>query len=429
MSATKQRVLDLAREHLMPHRVDVWRKQGTPLVIGRREGYRVWDLDGHELIDLHLNGGTYNLGHRHPALVETLRRALDEVDVGNHHFPNPAAVELARRLAELTPGDLRYTVFATSGGEAIDVAIKAARHATGRRVVVGVEAGYHGRTGLSGAVGDARSATFFHSEQPGDFVTVPFDDAAALERALATREAAAFVLETVPATMGFPIPSSGYMRAVRELCTKYGAMYVADEVQTGLGRTGPLWGVEAFGVEPDVLVTGKGISGGLYPIAAAVLSARVGGFLRENGWAHVATFGGAELGCRVALAVLDLTLDPTTRTNAGAIAERYTTGLRAIAAEQPFLRDVRQLGLVMGLRTTHANGGVLLSRALYDEGVWAMYAGFDLSVIQWKPGLLMDAASCDLTLARLSAALKTAQRMGEERDAAITRRTGVQARG
>ena len=109
------------------------------------------------------------------------------------------------------------------------------------------------------------------------------------------------------------MPPPGYLPALKELCETYGALYIADEVQTGLGRTGRLWGVETFGVKPDILVTGKGLSGGIYPIAATVISDRAGGWLREYGWGHVSTFGGSELGCRVAETVLDITTRASTR--------------------------------------------------------------------------------------------------------------------
>src|SRR5690606_3204907 len=113
-----------------PHRVRTFRALGVELVIGRREGYRIEDLDGRELLDLHLNGGVFNLGHRHPELVATLREALETLDIGNHHFPSVERARLAERIAGLVPGDLRYSVFASGGGEAIDLALKTARHAT-----------------------------------------------------------------------------------------------------------------------------------------------------------------------------------------------------------------------------------------------------------------------------------------------------------
>jgi len=405
LSARKQRAIDLCREYLMPARVAAWENLGIPLVIGRREGYRIHDLDGHELIDVHLNGGTYNLGHRPPELVELLRESLGELDVGNHHFPSEARGELAEKLAALTPGDLHYSVLLPSGSEANDLALRVARRVTGRRKVVALEAAFHGRTGLAAAAGRDDVARYFLSDYPAEFVTVPFDDLAAMEAALALGDVAAVLMETMPATYGFPVPSEGYLPGVKALCERYGTLYVADEVQTGLGRTGYLWGVEAFGVEPDILVTGKGLSGGLYPISAIVMTRKVGAWLSDQGWAYVSTFGGAELGCRVALRVLEICSRPDVLAGARRLADRVASGLEDIRSRHNFLVGVRQKGLVIGLETAGDLGGMQLSRALYPRGVWAMFSGFAPSVLQFKVGLLLDDDSCDRLLERLDDAL------------------------
>jgi acetylornithine/succinyldiaminopimelate/putrescine aminotransferase len=405
----KAAVLEATRAHVAPHRVAVWDASGTQLVMGRREGYRMWDLSGRALLDFHLNGGTFNLGHRNPEVIAALVEALDEVDIGNHHFASPARAALGEELARLTPGDLQYSVFCSGGSEAIDVAIKTVRHATGRRRLVVLDAGYHGRTGLSGAAGDDAGARRFLSDQPADFAKVPFGDVDAVERALAAGDVAAVLLETVPATYGFPVPPPGYLPAVREAATAAGALYVADEVQAGLGRTGALWGVDSFGVEPDVLVTGKGLSGGIYPAAACVISARAAGWLHELGWGHVSTFGGSELGCRVALKVLELTTRAETTAHVQHLIARYRDGLQAIRREQPWLVEIRQSGLVIGLRVEHPDGAVFLQQELYELGLWAIASGFDQSVLQFKPGLLLTDAEVDESLELLAEGLRRAR--------------------
>jgi putrescine aminotransferase len=412
MSARKRDALVRAHEYLMPNRVETWLGAGVPLVIGKREGYRIWDIDGRELLDLHLNGGTYNLGHRHPDVLAALREGLERLDVGNHHFPSEARSVLAEKLARCTPGDLHYSVFVPSGSEANDLAIRVARHVTGRRKVVALGGAYHGSTGMSGAVGNDDSARYFCSDYPAEFTKVPFDDLDAMETALRGKDVAAVLMETIPATIGFPVPSDGYLPGVRALCDAYGALYIADEVQTGLGRTGCLWGVEAWNVQPDMLITGKGLSGGLYPVAAVVMTTEVGAWLTEKGWAYVSTFGGAELGCHVAARVLDLCAAPEALANATRISDYLGTGLAGLRATRRFLVDVRRKGLVMGLQTSKPMGGVQLSVALYRHGVWAMFAGFDLSVLQFKPGLLVDEAYCDELLRRLDAALRDVESEG-----------------
>lgn len=405
----KEYVLELTRRHVAPHRVDVWEAFGTQLVIGRREGYRVWDLDGQELIDLHLNGGTFNLGHRHPEVVEALVGAAATLDIGNHHFASPERAALAHQLADLTPGELNFVVFASGGGEAVDVAIKTARHATGRRRIITLAAGFHGRTGLSGAAGADAGAAYFLSDLPDEFTKVPFGDAGRVADVLARGDVAAVLIETVPATYGFPVPPDGYLAAVKQLCAEHGALYIADEIQTGLGRTGRLWGVERFDVEPDILVTGKGLGGGMYPMSATVISKDAAGWLHENGWGHVSTFGGAEIGCRVARQVLDITTRPGVRHHVEKLIEHFRTGLGELRQRQPYLIEVRQSGLVIGLRVDHPDGAVYLQQELFKRGVWAIASGFDQSVLQFKPGLLLDITLADTVLERLEAALDQAK--------------------
>jgi acetylornithine/succinyldiaminopimelate/putrescine aminotransferase len=408
MSEEKKRVLELAARYVCPGRVRTLAALGVELVIGRREGYRIWDLDGRELLDYHLNGGVYNLGHRNAELLGALRHALETLDIGNHHFPSAPRAELGALLARLTPGDLQYSVLASGGGEAIDVAIKTARHATRRRRIVSIENGYHGHTGLALAAGDRRhSEMFLSSGAPGEFVQVPFNDLGAMEAALSGADVAAVVIETIPATYGFPLPAEGYLPGVKALCVRHGALYVADEVQTGLGRTGRLWGVECFGVEPDILVTSKGLSGGLYPIATAVLSPRAAGWLEEGGWGHVSTFGGAELGCRVAAKVLEISSRPEVLANVRAVSEDLGRGLADIQRRHSdWFVEIRRQGVIFGLRFAHPEGAMLMSRALYEAGIWAMFAAYDTSVLQFKAGLLVDRDFCAETLERFEAGLR-----------------------
>ncbi len=402
----KQETLALSRQHVCPNRVDMFGALGVDLVIGRREGYRIWDVDGRELIDVHINGGTFNLGHCNPEIVAALTEYAPHLDIGNHHFPSEMRARLGAELSRTTGDDLPKVVLSASGSEAVDVAIKSARRATGNKKIVGIEGGYHGRTGLSGAAGDSSSAAFFHSDLPDEFVTVPFNDLAAMKAALRADDVAAVIVETIPATLGFPMPSEDYLQAIKTACERHGALYIADEVQTGLGRTGRTWAFQRFGVQPDIAVTGKGLSGGMYPISATLLSERAGAWLSEDGWAHVSTFGGSELGCAVALKVLEITERTSTVARVDALSAVFAKQLSRLAHSFSFLTEVRQCGLVIGLRFDDPMGGMRMSKALYDHGVWAMFAGFDRSVLQFKPGLLMSDEEADALLARLEATLE-----------------------
>jgi len=399
-SEKKRAIYTSVYEHLYPGRVDRFLAGGIDFVPAARSGYRYWDIDGKEFLDLHINGGTFNLGHRHPELVATLREASESWDIGNHHFPSEPKAKLAEALINSTPGDMKYVVFTSSGSEANDVAIKSARYVTGRRKVVAISDAYHGRTGLSGAAGDDSTAAYFHSDYPREFIKVPFNNLAAMEAALRGRDVALVMMETIPATSGFPIPAQGYHVGVKRLCEKYGTIFLADEVQTGLGRTGARWAIEVYGVEPDMLVTGKGLSGGMYPMSALVMTAKVGAWLETEGWGHVSTFGGSDLGCVVALKALEISLAPSTLANVKEQANFLLLGLEALRPRFPFFTEIRQQGLVMGLKFADSLHGKGMMRALYESGIWAISAGFDESVIQFKPGLLVDRAFCEEVLKR-----------------------------
>jgi acetylornithine/succinyldiaminopimelate/putrescine aminotransferase len=191
---------------------------------------------------VHLNGGTYNLGHRNPELIATLEQAMQHFDIGNHHFPALARTALAEALVETCSPNMRRVIYGSGGGEATDIAIKTARHTKQRRKIVSIIKAYHGHTGLAVGTGDDRFSKLFLADHPEEFVQVPFNDLNAMEEALKGRDVAAVIMETIPATYGFPLPEPGYLQAVKRLCEEYDALYIADEVQTGLMRTGEMWG-------------------------------------------------------------------------------------------------------------------------------------------------------------------------------------------
>jgi len=413
VNAEKSAVLRDSAEFWNPHKVEAWAANGVDLVIGRREGYHLHDMSGHRLIDMHLNGGTYNLGHRNPEIIAELREALDHFDVGNHHFPSIVRAALAKRLVQTAPANMRYAVFSSGGGEAIDIGLKCARYATKRKKIVSVIRAYHGHTGLALGTADERYAKQFLSEgDPREYVKVPFNDLAAMEAALAPGDAACVIMETIPATYGFPMPDEGYLPGVKALCQKYGSLYVADEVQTGLLRCGGghLWGISSYGVEPDIIVTSKGLGAGLYPIGAVIVNDAAGGWLREDGWGHISTYGGAELGCVVALKTLEITLRPDTVANVDLLAQRLRAGLERIRSEHTdFFTGIRQRGVIFGLEfASHPEGAKPVMRELYKKGVWAIYSQLDPRVLQYKAGLLLTPADCDELLERTAAGIRAA---------------------
>jgi acetylornithine/succinyldiaminopimelate/putrescine aminotransferase len=388
--ASKTEMLEKSKEFWNPDKTTFWSESGVPLVIDRREDYFIYDVTGKRLIDVHLNGGTYNLGHRNPEMVQAITVAMQHFDIGNHHFPSLARTALAEALIATAPKNLSKVVYASGGGEAIDIAIKTARHATQKRKILSIVKAYHGHTGLAVGTGDDRFSKLFLSDQPEDFPHVPFNDLQAMEDVLKGRDIAAVIMETIPATYGFPLPDPGYLEAVKRLCEKYDALYIADEVQTGLMRTGELWAITKHGIEPDILVTGKGISGGMYPIAAVLVSERAAGWLDEDGFGHISTFGGAELGCIAALKALEICNRAETRSMVHYISDFIGRGLRDIQATYPdWFVGIRQNGVVMGLEFAHPQGAKAVMKRLYENGVWAIFSTLDPRVLQYKPGILL----------------------------------------
>ena len=398
---SKSDVLQRSKEYWNPDKTQFWSDSGIDLVIDRREGYLLWDMDGARLIDVHLNGGTYNLGHRNPEVISAVKSAMDRFDVGNHHFPSLARTALAEALVTTAPASISKVVYASGGGEAIDIALKSARNATQKRKIVSIVKAYHGHTGLAVAAGDDRFSKLFLVDRPEEFPQVPFNDLAAMEQALMGRDVAAVILETIPATYGFPLPEPGYVEGVKALCEKYDALFIADEVQTGLMRTGELWAITKHGVDPDIIVTGKGLSGGVYPIAAVLLSEKAAAWLKEDGFGHISTFGGSEIGCIAALKTLEITTRESVRSMVHYIADLVSRGLRQIQAHHPdWFVGIRQNGVVLGLEFAHPEGAKLVMRELYQLGVWAIFSTLDPRVLQYKPGILMPAALVEELLER-----------------------------
>jgi acetylornithine/succinyldiaminopimelate/putrescine aminotransferase len=300
---------------------------------------------------------------------------------------------LAARLAQLSgsdePDPLSRSVFGVGGGEAVDLAIKLARAHTGRPGVISARGGYHGHTGLALAAGDPQYREPFGPMPPG-FGQVPFGDLAALEAAM-DDQTAAVIFETLPATLGMPLPPDDYFAGVRALCDAQGAVMISDEVQTGLGRCGEIWGIDRYGVRPDVLVTAKGLSGGLYPIAATLYRESLNAFLHANPFIHVSTFGGAEIGCYVALEVLDILTEPGFLEHVRSLSEVFGQGFNWLQDRHPgVLIETRRRGLMMGLKLAHPGLGPFMTVAGFQNGLLAIYANNDPSVLQLLPPLIID---------------------------------------
>ena len=398
-------IVNLFARHVSSGKAAFFESAGVSFAPGKRQGPYLWDTAGEKrLIDCHCNGGVFNLGHRSPEIIEVLVQSLQELDIGNHHLISEQRAVLGSMLAGVTPPGLTYTVFGVGGGEAVDLAIKVARGYTGRDKVISAKGGYHGHTGFALAAGDETYRAPFGSMAPG-FMQVPFNDIGVLEQAV-DDDTAAVIFETIPATYGIAIPDQEFYLHVRELCDRTGALLIIDEIQTGLGRTGKLWGVEHFNVVPDIMVIGKGLSGGIYPIAATCFREEYEVVFHKDPFIHVSTFGGAEVGCPVAMKVLEISSDPAFLSHVQEIADVFSGGFKGLKEKHPeILVGFRQLGLMMGIEMPNEQCGPLFSKAAYDNGVLSVFAKNDPRVAQLLPPLIIDRTLAEEILERVDKAL------------------------
>lgn len=408
---SKKRIIDLFKDHVSSGKAEFFKKYGMDFVMGRREGPFLWDMDGMKRVfNLHCNGGVFNLGHRSSELINVLKESLEEIDIGNHHLISRERAELAFLISQLMPGDLDYTIFGVGGGEAVDLAFKIARAYTGRSEIISARGGYHGHTGLAMAAGDEKYRAPFGPAASG-FIQIPFGDPDALFAAVG-KDTAAVILETVPATLGIVIPPAGYLESVREVCTGRNIILIMDEVQTGLGRTGRLWGFEHFGIIPDIVVLGKGLSGGIYPISATVIRKPLESVFHTDPFIHISTFGGSELGCRVASRVLRISSDSAFLSKVNRLSFKFEAGVAILMQKHPeYLTGFRQLGLMMGLKLADEISGPVLTKAAYDNDLLMLYANNDTSVCQFLPPLVMEEEQVDWVIDRLDKALYAAESM------------------
>jgi putrescine aminotransferase len=387
---SKERIISRFATHVSSGKADFFKSVGLDFVFGRREGPYVWDAtSGKRLINCHCNGGVFNLGHRNPKIIAALMKGLTELDIGNHHLISEQRGILAEKLAETMPGDISYTVFGVSGGEAIDLAIKLARGYTKKLKIISAGGGYHGHTGFALATGDEEYREPFGPNPPG-FIQVPFNDGDALANAV-DDDTAAVIFETIPATCGMPLPDPDFFAFTRERCRKKGALFIIDEVQTGLGRTGKLWGIEHFDVVPDIVVIGKGLSGGIYPMSATCFRAKYESFFHDHPFIHVSTFGGAEVGCSAALAVLEESGRPEFLEKVNNLADIFKKEFEKLKTKHPeILVRLRQLGLMMGIEMVNESCGPIMSKTCYDNGVLSIYANNDKRISQLLPPLIIN---------------------------------------
>jgi ornithine--oxo-acid transaminase len=349
--ARAEETLELAAHHLDPSFVDVLRILGFDRDYVTARGSYLYDGAGRAYLDFHTGEGFASLGHNNPDVAEVLQAVLaaglaDGVQI---HY-SPLAGILAEELTQRLPAGLEAVFFASSGAEAVDSAMKFARAATGRPRLVSCMNSFHGVTlGPLSLVGDEFFKEGFGPLLPGCEL-VPFGDEARLEAVLRTKDVAAFIVEPIQGRM-VTLPPEDYLRAAQALCRRYGTLFVVDEIQTGLGRTGKWFALEHWGLEPDFVLVGKALSGGYVPAAAMITTREIHGKAvgtLERSYVHQSTFGRNRLSMAAGLAVLRIIERDALVEHAERIGNVLLGGLERLAERYEIIKEVRGRGLMVG---------------------------------------------------------------------------------
>ena len=424
--ARASETLDLASRHLDPSLVDVLGILGFDEQYVSAQGSYLYDAAGRSYLDFHTGEGFASLGHNHPGVREVLQATLaaDLLDGVQIHY-SPLAGMLAEALTQRLPQGLDAVFFASTGAEAVDSAMKFARAATGRPRLVSCDSGFHGVTiGPLSLVGDEFFKEGFGPLLP-DCERVPFGDLARLESVLRTQDVAAFILEPIQGRM-VTLPPEGYLRGAQELCRRYGTMFVLDEVQTGLGRTGSWFALEQWQLEPDFVLVGKALSGGYMPVAAMVTRREIYqqavGTL-ERSYVHQSTYGRNRLSMAAGLATLRIIERDGLIEHAARIGKVLEDGLLELQQRYEMIKEVRASGLMIGIelgapstrvarlnwRLIHMASEGLFPQLLViplhrDHRVITMAAGKN-DVIKFLPPLTLSESEAQSFLAALDAVL------------------------
>jgi len=395
-----------------------------PLVAESGSGYVVVDVDGNRFLDFAAGIAVVSTGHSHPAVVAAIKQQAERlIHIAATDFYEPRYVEFSEKLASIAPFKEPARVFLTnSGTEAVEGAIKLARFHTGRPGIIAFEGGFHGRTmgALSLTNSKIRQRAGFgpllpmveHApfprvrswrEQSGGDGTDELEVLrhAILGRIMAPTDVAAIVIEPIQGEGGyFPAPST-FLAGLREICDEHGILLIADEIQSGMGRTGRWWAMQHAGIEPDIVTVAKGIASGM-PIGAFLA--------RESVWtwqpgAHGSTFGGNPVCAAAGLATLAL-LEDGLIANAARMGDRLKAGLEQVVSSRPQVRDVRGIGLMIGVEFETHDQAAAVERAAFELGLLVLECGE--STLRFCPALVVDATSVDAAVSLFDEALSAA---------------------
>jgi ornithine--oxo-acid transaminase len=378
-------------------------------------GAELFTDDGRRILDFLSGYCVHNTGHNHPAIVEALKQELDRSGPAMLQTDVPElAGELARRLCQLAGGGLGKVYFGSSGSEGVETAIKFSRAATGRTGVLYAEGGFHGLTcGALSLMSDPLWRKGFGPMLPG-MEHVPFGELAALEEKLSTRQFAAFITEPIQAEAGMRIPPPEYLPAVERACKKYGTLFVLDEVQTGMFRTGPFLAAHHFNARPDMVILAKALSGGLIPSGAVLMTDAIYDAVYsslQRAFVHTSTFSENGLAMRAGLATLDVLEGESLGSRAAQAGTELRRQLSDSLAGFEMVKDIRGIGLLLGIefaapralalrmsfeafRKIHPAmfGQCLVMRLFRDRGILTQICGNNFMVLKVAPPLVVSDA-------------------------------------
>ncbi len=388
------------------HRLGAHNYKPLDVVLTRGEGVWVWDIDGNRYLDCLAAYSAVNQGHCHPKILAALTAQAQRLALTSRAFRNDQLGPFYAELAALT--NSHKVLPMNTGAEAVESAIKAVRKwayrvkgvPDGRAEVIVCADNFHGRTiGIVSFSTDPQARADFGPFLPG-FRVIPFGDADALEAAI-TPETAAFLVEPIQGEAGVVIPPPGYLRRVREICTRHNVMLVLDEIQTGLGRTGKLLAEQHEGVEADLTLVGKALGGGFYPVSAVLSNSDVLGTLRPG--EHGSTFGGNPLACAVARAALRVLVEEGMIENAAVMGARFLAALRQLDAG--LVREARGVGLMLAVELhPDAGGARRFVEALRHRGLLAKET--HENTIRFAPPLVVTAEQVDWAAEQIHAVLR-----------------------
>jgi ornithine--oxo-acid transaminase len=375
------------------------------VVLTRGEGVYVWDVDGNRYLDCLSAYSAVNQGHCHPKILEAMVRQAGRLTLTSRAFRNDQLAPFYEELCALTNSHKALPM--NSGAEAVESAIKVARKwgyevkgvPEGQAEIIVASENFHGRTvAIVGFSTDPASRGGFGPFAPG-FKVVPFGDAEALEQAIGPNTVA-FLVEPIQGEAGVILPPAGYLKRARELCTRENVILILDEIQTGLGRTGKLLAEEHEGVEADLTLIGKALSGGFYPVSAVLSNSEVMGVLHPG--EHGSTFGGNPLACAVARAALKVLVEEGMVENSARLGGRLLAALEAVRT--PAVKDVRGRGLMLAVELwPDAGGARRVCEALQARGLLAKETHDH--TIRIAPPLILSEAQADWIADQFAAAL------------------------